>query len=147
MLSIGSLISCWHFLSTMETPPTKRILVMCISLTSGYLALLVLQPQQELFCFTECMSTAEKDSHNLLDYHWLRASFPCSRVIHCMVTAWSLGRRFLYVVNNISEYSFDSSEGAYHGWKPILDTTNPSWQTSLSNQQFCFSACVHHLQF
>ena len=87
-----------------------------------------------------CLYTAEKDSHSLLDY-WLSASFPCSRVIHCMVAAWSLGRRFLYVVNNILEYSFDSSKGAYGGWKPIFDTTNVKPTTLFLLCRYDMSVC------
>jgi len=49
-----------------------------------------------IFSFTECMCTAEKDSYSVLDC-WLRTFFPCSRVVHCMVAAWSIGRSFLAI--------------------------------------------------
>jgi len=96
----------------METPPAKQnsyFSYFWLPYTANKSTILVLQPQQ-----FECISTAEQHSHNLLDY-WLRASYPSSRVIHCMVAAWRLARCFLYVVNNIPGYSFDSSGGAYGG--------------------------------
>ena len=56
--------------------------------------------RHSLKLYTECMSTAEKDIHGLLDY-WSRASFPCSRVILFLVPG-------SFVLTG--------------GWKPILDT-------------------------
>ena len=49
MLSIGSLISCWHFSQPWRHPLKNRILVMCISLTSGYLTL---QTKALYLCFS-----------------------------------------------------------------------------------------------
>ena len=60
------------FLSTTENPPAKQnscyvhFSYFLLPYTANKSTILVLQLQQ--FCFTECMSTSEKDSHNLLDY-------------------------------------------------------------------------------
>ena len=81
-------ISCWHFSLNYGDTPCKTELLLCALLL--LLATLHCKQKHYLCCslnrnFTECMSTAVKDSHSLLDYR-LRAPFPCSRVIHCMLS-------------------------------------------------------------
>ena len=69
MLLIGSLISCWHFSQPYRGMPCKnRILVFLWLLATlhckqkHYLCLISASTG---IIFTECMSTAEKDSHSL----------------------------------------------------------------------------------
>ena len=111
----------------LPTLQTKALLVHALASTGILLSIL----------FTECtcMYTAEKDSY------WLRASFPCSRVIHCMVATWSIGRGFLYVVHNIPEYSFHSSKGADGGESQYLTQQTPHNE---HNCQAKFVFAVYH---
>ena len=123
----GTMKGCSHltFLSTMEIPPAKQ--------NSCYVHFSYFWLPYTVNKSTTCAAGILLSIlfYRVYIYSWerlpqsIRLLIPriLSLVIHCVLVAWSIGTGFLYVVNNIPEYSFDSSKGAYGEWKPILDLT------------------------